>query len=262
MKVLVVGESFIDQYYVGEATRISPEAPIPVVRVGEILRLPGGSANVNANLATWGAEVHSVAAPSGIKNRLMVGNHQLARWDEYDAAQPFSSINLNSLPYSTEFDGVVISDYGKGFFDPLALDWLSRLTDLPFFIDTKADPEKYDRFPNATYFPNSKEFNQFKDSYQHCSKVVYKRGADGMEYLEDGHPTHFEKARSTSPISVIGAGDTVLAGFVFDYLQYLNVRSALAFASAAAAAAISRSYTTAPALAEVESFLSHDLKES
>lgn len=261
MKILVVGESFVDQYHIGTSTRVSPEAPIPVVKVESQLRLPGGSANVNANLAKWGVEVHSISSPSGIKNRLMIGDYQLARWDEYDYATPFSSININSLPYFTDFDGVVISDYGKGFFDNLSLEWLERMSNLPFFIDTKANPQKYKRFPNATFFPNSKEYAQYTKEYLDCSKVVYKRGADGMEFLENGQPTHFEKARSTRPVSVIGAGDTVLAAFVYNYLQYLNVRSALSFASAAAAAAVSRSYTTAPELAEIEAFLSMELKE-
>lgn len=260
MKILVIGESFTDQYFIGSTTRVSPEAPIPVVRVESMLRLPGGAGNVNANLAGWGTEVHSITLPAGIKNRLMVGNHQLARWDEYDSCPPFSQINLNSLPYSTEFDAVVISDYGKGFFDRLALDWLERLADLPFFIDTKADPLKYARFTEATFFPNNKEYTEFSKSYQTLQNVVYKRGADGMEYQNAGVPEFFEKARAAQPVSVIGAGDTVLAAYVYDFLQYDNRRSAMAFASAAAAAAVMKPFTTAPSLTEVEAFLSHDVK--
>jgi len=240
MKLLCVGEAFVDQYFIGTTTRVSPECPIPVVRVESTLRLPGGAANVNANLAGWGVEVHSITAPAGIKNRLMVGDYQLARWDEYDSCPPFSQINLNSLPYSTEFDAVVISDYGKGFFDSLSLDWLERLQDHPFFIDTKGDPLRWQNFSNTTFFPNAKEFTQYREAYNSLASVVYKRGADGMEYLVKGQPTYFEKARSTRPVSVIGAGDTVLSAFVFNYRQYGNVRSALAFASAAAAAAVSR----------------------
>lgn len=258
MKILIVGESFSDVYHIGTTNRVSPEAPVPVILVESELRLPGGSANVAQNLAGWGVEVHNVSAPSGIKNRLMVGNVQVARWDEYDRSQPFSQINLNSLPYYTDFDGVIISDYGKGFFDKICLDWMERLTALPFFIDTKASPSKYARFTNATFFPNAKEFSQYKDEYTALPKVVYKRGADGMEFLENGQPTHFEKARHTRPVSVCGAGDTVLAAYCFDYLQYLNFRSALGFASAAAAAAVAGSYTTAPLMPEIEAYLGQE----
>ncbi|MES2821012.1 MAG: PfkB family carbohydrate kinase, partial [Pseudomonadota bacterium] len=55
--VLVVGDVMLDRYWHGSTTRISPEAPVPVVRVGQIEDRPGGAANVALNIAALGAPV-------------------------------------------------------------------------------------------------------------------------------------------------------------------------------------------------------------
>src|SRR3990167_8116107 len=56
-RVLVYGDVMLDRYFHGDATRISPEAPVPVVNVSEIESRPGGAANVAQNIATLGAQV-------------------------------------------------------------------------------------------------------------------------------------------------------------------------------------------------------------
>ena len=57
-KILVIGDLMIDEYIWGDVTRISPEAPIPVVNVYKEESKPGGAANVILNLMTMGAEVY------------------------------------------------------------------------------------------------------------------------------------------------------------------------------------------------------------
>lgn len=55
-KVLVVGDVMLDRFWHGSATRMSPEAPVPVVNVGEVDDRPGGAGNVAVNLAALGVE--------------------------------------------------------------------------------------------------------------------------------------------------------------------------------------------------------------
>ena len=55
-KLLVVGDVMLDRYWFGEVTRISPEAPVPVVRVSRVEERPGGAANVARNCAALGAQ--------------------------------------------------------------------------------------------------------------------------------------------------------------------------------------------------------------
>lgn len=247
--LLIVGEAFIDAYYIGTADRLSPEGPIPVVSLHEIVKLPGGAANVAQNLLSLGASLTSILVHSGQKNRLMVGHHQLARWDERDGCAPFGESPLTLPPSTEQFDAVVISDYAKGLFSQTALNWLSQYAALPFFIDTKASPAKYSAFPHATFFPNAKEFSQHRDAY--CAlktPFVLKRGADGMEYWAAGldGPVFTERAHARHVNNVTGAGDTVLSAFSLAMLRFDNPRFALQYASAAAAAAVEQSFTSAP----------------
>ncbi|MBE9533271.1 MAG: bifunctional heptose 7-phosphate kinase/heptose 1-phosphate adenyltransferase, partial [Proteobacteria bacterium] len=57
-QVLVVGDLMLDRFYHGKASRISPEAPVPVVNVERIEDIPGGAANVAMNIASLGASSH------------------------------------------------------------------------------------------------------------------------------------------------------------------------------------------------------------
>ena len=54
-RVLVVGDTMLDRYWIGDVTRISPEAPVPIVNIGEVRERPGGAGNVAANIAALGA---------------------------------------------------------------------------------------------------------------------------------------------------------------------------------------------------------------
>ena len=62
VNVLVVGDVMLDRYWFGEASRVSPEAPVPVVRINDTDNRPGGAANVALNLACLGAGVRLVGS--------------------------------------------------------------------------------------------------------------------------------------------------------------------------------------------------------
>lgn len=152
-KILVVGDLMLDRYIFGDASRISPEAPVPVVDVDRQEHVAGGAANVAFNLQSLGARVevcgwvgqdpegdqlhglldsagilfnhrfHSPDCPTIVKTRVMVRNQQLCRLDQeappkqYDPrAEDIQWI----LERADQADAVILSDYGKGFLgDPL-----------------------------------------------------------------------------------------------------------------------------------------------
>ena len=62
LRVLVAGDAMLDEYWFGDAARISPEAPVPVVRTRDSEQRPGGAANVALNLAALGAQTVLTAA--------------------------------------------------------------------------------------------------------------------------------------------------------------------------------------------------------
>jgi len=154
-RVLVLGDVMLDRYVTGNATRLSPEAPIPVLRPRSRRATLGGAGNVALNVATLGghaalvgvvgddaegAEVRRLLVSSGVaprlvvaagrpttaKTRFMVGHHQLLRLDEETTApidEATASLVLRqfseALPTA---DVVVLSDYAKGVLSDAALE--------------------------------------------------------------------------------------------------------------------------------------------
>ena len=146
--VLVVGDVMLDQYYYGEVTRISPEAPVPITRVIKTKETLGGAANVAHNLALLGCQtdvaacigadhhggrlralfdkrgisIHGLVvtgAPTTTKLRVIGGHQQMMRLD-FEETEPVvgeDEERVFMVAQSSVFDGagaLVISDYGKG----------------------------------------------------------------------------------------------------------------------------------------------------
>lgn len=150
--ILVIGDLMIDHYIWGDATRLSPEAPVPIVNVKNESTTLGGAANVAQNLVALGARVtlggvigddafglrlveiltsEGIAAdailkdaqrPTTVKTRVVAGSHQLVRVDR-EVTDPIHSALEDELVakldhYINEADIVLFSDYGKGLFSP------------------------------------------------------------------------------------------------------------------------------------------------
>lgn len=147
-RVLVLGDLMLDRYVTGEVRRISPEAPIPVLRAEQRRAVLGGAGNVAANIASLGARaeligligtdaagaecasllaahpaiaarlVRSATRPTTVKTRFMSGGHQLLRLDE-EVSEPADAEAQAGLlaAFAAALQGagaVVLSDYGKG----------------------------------------------------------------------------------------------------------------------------------------------------
>jgi D-beta-D-heptose 7-phosphate kinase / D-beta-D-heptose 1-phosphate adenosyltransferase len=193
--VLVIGDVMLDRYIVGQATRISPEAPVPIVAVSMQRVAAGGAGNVALNLAglrvktiiagvtgddvtasilkevleesgvDTSALVADASRPTTCKTRVMCGSHQLVRFDEENCAD----LNNHSLHKLRErvihvlnrnVNAVILSDYAKGVltipFTRLVIqECLSR--GIPVFVDPKRSD--YTSYAGATCLtPNYKEF--------------------------------------------------------------------------------------------------------
>ncbi len=147
-RLLVIGDLLLDQFIWGEVSRISPEAPVPVVWVKSEGFMPGGACNVASNLSRLGARVSLVGIvgndnngsilkglmsekdidtegmivdgnrPTILKTRVIAHHQQVVRIDREDTSD-FSGDDLAHVKDYVrsrirEFDGVVIEDYGKG----------------------------------------------------------------------------------------------------------------------------------------------------
>ena len=181
-KVLVVGDVMLDQFIYGKVERISPEAPVPVVKVDDDIFCLGGSANVAANLRALGANVqlcgvigndiggemiinlcdelgigseglvYSRRRKTTIKSRIIAHHQQVVRFDREDLTN-FHKKLLDRLiqrveKFIPEIDAVIISDYGKGVVAKALLDYLrkvKRKTGLLVAVDPKVANFKYYR---------------------------------------------------------------------------------------------------------------------
>lgn len=259
LKIAVIGERFYDRYYIGTSDRMSPEAPVPVVKITEEREFPGGAANVADALVRLGADIYTIYqdSPVPVKNRLMIGNQQVARWDERDKVEPpHPQADWKSNLISCS--GVILSDYGKGMFTHSILAEINKLTynlGIPIFIDTKQNPNKFAFFEDGIFFPNMKEYAEFSEQYNNIDTAIYKLGAAGMCHYKFGALQSSEQAFNPNAVSVIGAGDTVIANFAWHFIQHKNITQAMTWASKAAAFKVGNPFTQNPTIADVQSLL-------
>lgn len=207
-RVLVVGDVMLDRYWFGDVSRISPEAPVPVARIGRMEERAGGAANVARNIASLGgkASILSVvgddeaatalerlmredgistlfkrdaAISTTIKLRVVARQQQLIRLDFEDA--PSYEILADKLEeyqaVLAEHDVVILSDYGKGGLTHVArMIELARAAGKPVLIDPKGDD--YAKYAGATLLtPNRSEFKEVAGSWQNEEQLIAKAQA-------------------------------------------------------------------------------------
>ena len=187
--VLVVGDLMLDRYWHGDTSRISPEAPVPVVRVGEAEERAGGSGNVALNIAALGAHatvigltgqdeasdaLKKLLVKQGVecdfeevpesatitKLRVLSRHQQLIRLDFEDG---FNAYNADGLlqRYQEQLataGAVLLSDYGKGTLREIQVFiQAARGKNIPVLVDPKGND--FERYRGATLItPNMSEF--------------------------------------------------------------------------------------------------------
>jgi D-beta-D-heptose 7-phosphate kinase/D-beta-D-heptose 1-phosphate adenosyltransferase len=213
--VLVVGDVMLDRYWHGGTSRISPEAPVPVVKVDQVEDRPGGAANVALNIAALGAPALLVGVtgndeaadsladslgaagvkavfqriptqPTIVKLRVMSRHQQLLR---IDFEQPFAT---DSLSLGREVDALlegvkvlVLSDYGKGSLqNHQQLIQAARARSIPVLADPKG--KDFSIYRGASMItPNLSEFEAIVGKCEDEAELVAK-GAQLMTSLELG----------------------------------------------------------------------------
>ena len=116
-KVLVIGDVIIDKYIYGTSTRLSPEAPVPVIEFKKEISTLGGAGLVYENLISLGvdAELCDLSNPKSVKTRIICDGHYVTRIDD-DKKTINADYKILEKDFS-DYDYVILSDYNKGVLD-------------------------------------------------------------------------------------------------------------------------------------------------
>lgn len=195
-KVVVLGDLMLDEYLFGEVSRISPEAPVPIVHVRRERAVLGGAANVAANLKAIGAEpivvgtlqedpaglkllgilkaqgiseggiVRDASRPTIIKTRVIGQQQQMLRIDREElTALPSAAVDALKAQLAKALDqggALIVSDYAKGVVNESIMDTVRdacQARNLPWIVDPK--PSQKALYRGATLMtPNTKELSE------------------------------------------------------------------------------------------------------
>ncbi|MGH7636198.1 MAG: bifunctional heptose 7-phosphate kinase/heptose 1-phosphate adenyltransferase [Gemmatimonadaceae bacterium] len=193
-RVVAVGDAMLDEYLVGDVDRISPEAPVPVVRIRERRYALGGAANVAQNVVAVGAECRLIAAigkdhagsqlasmlrdigvpergllrvdrPTTRKTRVVARSQQLVRVDEEDdldlTTRDADTVGAAIEDAMRDAHALVLEDYNKGVLVPSVIARaieLARARRIPIVVDPKY--RHFFAYKGATVFkPNRRELD-------------------------------------------------------------------------------------------------------
>jgi rfaE bifunctional protein kinase chain/domain len=207
-RVLIAGDVMLDRYWFGEVERISPEAPVPVVKIARSEERPGGAANVARNAAALGARTTLVSTtgvdeaaallekllaadnvrasfhrdggfPTTVKLRVIGRQQQLLRID-FETAPSHEVLATTLADYErllADSDLVILSDYGKGGLAHIAtMIERAREAGKPALVDPKGDD--WARYRGATAItPNRGEFRQVVGRWKDADEMARKAQA-------------------------------------------------------------------------------------
>ena len=238
-RLLVVGDVMLDRYWFGDVERISPEAPVPVVKVARTEERPGGAANVARNAAALGAtatllsvigddepgatlerllveeRVHvsfhrEASLATTVKLRVIGRQQQLLRID-FETAPSHEILATKLADYERQLsdaDLVILSDYGKGGLAHIAtMIERARAAGKAVLVDPKG--EDYARYRGATILtPNRAEFRHvvggWNDEAEMTAKAQALRSELGLTALlvtraEEGMSLYSDSGALTIP---------------------------------------------------------------
>jgi rfaE bifunctional protein kinase chain/domain len=289
LHLLVIGDLMLDQFIWGEVDRLSPEAPVPVLRVVAENASLGGAANVIHNVRSLGGRVTACgiigqdeagrrilntlrkvgASTAGVfadrrfetiqKSRIIASPHhqQIVRLDR-ETRQPIAQRTRKRLhdfisAKAARFDGIVISDYGKGAIDAELLESVAMRVDerkIVCVVDPKKENYEHYRFPTLIT-PNKNEASEaagisISDETSllaagkkllrkwQAEAVLVTRGSEGMTLFQARARVKHFPTEPRDVFDVTGAGDTVVAVCALALASGANYDEAAVLANIAA----------------------------
>lgn len=219
-QVAIVGDIILDQYIFGQAERISPEAPVPVVHVTRQQSTLGGAGNVAKNIVSLGGQAHLLGCigrdangkelahlaqregiqahlivdksiPTITKTRVIAQNQQLLRIDRESREQPtdnallvIKEIETNKLDTGV----LVLSDYAKGCINPRLLDRIADFSDAGLKVLVDPKPQNFMHYKRPFLLtPNAKEASEAANITLESEQDIIRAGRVLMEKTQCAH---------------------------------------------------------------------------
>ena len=215
MKVLVIGDIIIDRYIYGTSTRLSPEAPVPVVKYLREVEKLGGAGLVYENLKSLGVDVTLLDTdqPHSVKTRVICDGHYITRIDNDEEANGDEVVRaIKRIRNLEQYEYVILSDYNKGVLDK-SLEIIKYLN--TFGCKVIVDPKEYATQYKGAWLvkPNYKEFGDFGFT-NWSGNIITTNAGENVVASIDGE-VYDVPVDPVEVSDVTGAGDCFLAAFVY-----------------------------------------------
>jgi len=215
MKVLVIGDIIIDRYIYGTSTRLSPEAPVPVVKYLREVETVGGAGLVYENLKSLGVNVTLLETdqPHSVKTRVICDGHYITRIDDDKLANSDEVVRaIKRMRNLEQYEYVILSDYNKGTLDE-SIEIIKYLN--TFGCKVIVDPKEHANHYKDAWLvkPNYKEFGDFGFTNWRGNIITTNAGENVVASI-DGE-VYDVPVDPVEVSDVTGAGDCFLAAFVY-----------------------------------------------
>jgi len=229
MKVLVLGDVIIDKYIYGTSERLSPEAPVPIVKYQKEVWTIGGAGLVYENLKSLSIDVtlFKTEQPSSIKTRVICDGHYVTRIDDDKHADSAAVLDAVQATDFTKYDYVILSDYNKGVLDE-SLDIIEHLN--AFGCKVIVDPKEHANHYKGAWLvkPNNSEFTKFGFISWQGNIITTNAGGNVVASIED--EVYNVPVEDVEVSDVTGAGDCFLAAFVYGLTKQYTYKHCLELA--------------------------------
>lgn len=214
MNVLVIGDIILDKYIYGTSTRISPEAPVPVVTYTDEKTTMGGAALVFENLTSLGvnAELYDTLEDHSVKTRIICDGHYITRIDEDKDANSNAVLERVKQSDFSAYDIVVLSDYDKGTLDN-AKKIIKHIN--KFNCKVIVDPKRFAHDYEGAWLvkPNNSEYTKFEFDDWKGNIITTDAGHSVSATIDNKEYT--VPVETVEVSDVTGAGDCFIAAFVY-----------------------------------------------
>jgi len=242
-KVLLIGDSCTDRYNIGSVDRISPEAPVPVLKIVDTYDVPGMASNVNLNLINLNIFADFVTNTDPITKTRFIDERSGQHLLRVDDEPKVSDWNGDTPKPLYEYDAIIISDYNKGFLSYMSILSLIKGSECPIFIDTKKPDLNMFNMPDTYVKINEMEFNNSSSRHEN---LIVTLGSRGAMYNGEVYST-----KKVEVMDVCGCGDTFMAALAAQFLFTKNIEKSIMFANIAAGITVQHRGNYAPTYDEI-----------